>query len=421
MAETEQPLSSDQAKGPEKLQRLMLLTASIAMVLIVSLSGVGIYQINSEHILRTTEMAAADLAEATVAMERQQLLQRQTDGTSVLEIKPESFQKIDASLRTFLAPFDIVKIKIYSPTSQVLYSTDPDLIGKVDRTNERLQRALAGLSDSHLKTTDEIVDLAMEKKFNIDVVETYVPIMGGKNQIVGCFEIYTDVTVHRQEIAYTVTVSILVITVILLLVFSLAFVILRMGSASLREAQRQLQTMASTDPLTGAFNHREILLRAKKELSRSRRPHGDCPPIPMGLIMLDVDHFKLVNDTLGHPAGDEVLKELVLRSQTALRTYDLFGRYGGEEFLVLLPETPLEGTRRTAERIRAAIRSKPFHVENHDVRITVSLGIAESWPDETTIDPALKRADNGLYSAKKEGRDRIGCDKGTPPVESKAS
>ena len=248
-----------------------------------------------------------------------------------------------------------------------------------------------------------------KKKFNIDVVETYVPIFTPNGKVVGSFEIYTDVTPQKKEIFRTVSISVLVITGILLLVFSLAFFILRIGLNSLRDAQSLLQKLASTDALTGAFNHREIMARAHKELARSKRSNEEGEMSPLGLIMLDVDHFKKVNDSFGHPVGDEVLKELVRRCEPCLRTYDLLGRYGGEEFLVLLPETSLLGAHSTAQRILTTVGGKPFRVAGRDLQITVSLGVAETQVEETSIELALKRADDGLYVAKREGRNRIGC------------
>ena len=397
------------SQGPESLQRRMLLTAVVSIVLIVTLSGFAIYEINARHIIRSAEREAADLGAAIVALQQHRLLKRQVDGSSLLLIAPSSYKSLDEHLRTFLPPFDIVKIKIYDPEGKVLYSTEQEVVGEFDSDNDRLLESLQGSNDSHLKTKDEIVDLAMEKKFNIDVVETYVPIFSSNGKVVGSFEIYTDVTPEKKEIFHTVSISILVITGILLLVFSLAFFILRIGLISLRDAQSLLQKLASTDALTGVFNHREIMARAHKELARSKRSNDEGENSPLGLIMLDVDHFKKVNDSYGHPIGDEVLKELVRRCEPCLRTYDILGRYGGEEFLVLLPETSLSGVRSTARRILTTVGGNLFRVAGRDLQITVSLGIAETHAEETSIELALKRADDGLYIAKREGRNRIGC------------
>jgi diguanylate cyclase (GGDEF)-like protein len=123
--------------------------------------------------------------------------------------------------------------------------------------------------------------------------------------------------------------------------------------------------------------------------------------------MLDVDHFKNVNDTKGHPVGDEVLRELVNRLRLSVRPYDIIGRYGGEEFLILLPDTVFEEGVEVAERIRMAIRREPFNVCGEDIRISVSLGISSLDEKDQKLDELLKRADEGLYKAKNAGRDRV--------------
>ena len=149
---------------PESLQRLMLLTAAVSMVLIVALSGFAIYEINARHIIRSAEREAADLGAAIVALQQHRMLKRQVDGSSFLLISPSSYKSLDKHLRTFLTPFDIVKIKIYDSEGKVLYSTEQEVVGEFDHDNDHLLESLQGSNDSHLKTKDEIVDLAMEKK-----------------------------------------------------------------------------------------------------------------------------------------------------------------------------------------------------------------------------------------------------------------
>ena len=128
----------------------------------------------------------------------------------------------------------------------------------------------------------------------------------------------------------------------------------------------------------------------------------------MSLIMLDLDHFKYINDRLGHRAGDQVLIHLVQTIQTELRTIDILGRYGGEEFAILLPETASEQAMAAAERIRKAIESQAVDVGETSVHITASLGIvAYIPPEEVTIDELLDRADQAMYIAKRSGRNQV--------------
>lgn len=165
---------------------------------------------------------------------------------------------------------------------------------------------------------------------------------------------------------------------------------------------KEAQTLATTDSLTGLTNRRNFYALAENELVRSKR-YGH----PLSLIMIDIDHFKSVNDSYGHAVGDAVLKMLTQKVQLELRQTDIFARFGGEEFMVLLPETDTLNAVQVAERIRNCVAETPFSVEEHKIMVTISLGIAEH--DETCInlDDLLNRSDKALYWAKQIGRNRV--------------
>lgn len=164
-----------------------------------------------------------------------------------------------------------------------------------------------------------------------------------------------------------------------------------------------------TDVLTGWHNRRYLIVRLHEELARARRDGS-------GLIclMLDIDHFKRINDTWGHAAGDEVLRELAQRIETQVRASDVAARYGGEEFVILLPGTSADAGRLLAERVRSAISAKPIALPNGEsVTITASIGIAQVHPGpdqedlKTVGDSLIARADVALYRAKSDGRDCV--------------
>ena len=164
-----------------------------------------------------------------------------------------------------------------------------------------------------------------------------------------------------------------------------------------------------TDMLTGWNNRRYLIVRLGEELARARRDRTGIV-----CLMLDIDHFKRVNDTWGHAAGDAVLRELATRIESQVRASDVAARFGGEEFIVLLPNTEVASARRLAERIRAAISRTPFELPNGEsVMVTVSIGISEVCPRaedrdlKTVGDSLIARADVALYAAKSAGRDRI--------------
>jgi len=164
-----------------------------------------------------------------------------------------------------------------------------------------------------------------------------------------------------------------------------------------------------TDVLTGWNNRRYLQVRLVEELARARRDAGN-----LVCLMLDIDHFKNVNDTYGHAAGDAVLRELAQRIESQVRVSDIAARYGGEEFVVLLPGTEIESGTLLAERIRKAISGNPIEIgHGNSITITASIGLASIAPIrdaddlKTTGESLLARADVALYSAKSSGRDRV--------------
>lgn len=164
-----------------------------------------------------------------------------------------------------------------------------------------------------------------------------------------------------------------------------------------------------TDVLTGWNNRRYLAVRLGEELARARRDRTR-----LVCLMLDIDHFKQVNDNWGHAAGDAVLKELAQRIEAQVRASDVAARYGGEEFIVLLPDTNVEAAQKLAERIRREIAASPIRLPcGEDVTITASIGIAEVSPKpgendlKTLGDSLIARADVALYAAKSAGRDQV--------------
>ena len=164
--------------------------------------------------------------------------------------------------------------------------------------------------------------------------------------------------------------------------------------------------LASQDPLTGAANRRALMQALETELARASRQHT-----PLALLMVDIDHFKRVNDHYGHLAGDHVLRHIVGVLRQRLRASDVLGRYGGEEFMVLLPGTGLHGAAQLAEQLRQAVQAAPCEWQGQRIPFTVSIGVAASA--DTPADPSrtsealLQAADQALYRAKDDGRNRV--------------
>ena len=163
---------------------------------------------------------------------------------------------------------------------------------------------------------------------------------------------------------------------------------------------QRLEALIFEDPLTGLSNRRFILTQLGGQVSAARR-HGR----PFSVAMLDIDHFKAVNDQHGHAAGDHVLAEVTHVLRDYLRAEDQLGRMGGEEFLALLPDADDEAAAAAAEKLRAEVERRTVEVEGHGLRITVSVGWA-TWEGEEA-DALLRRADEALYDAKRRGRNRV--------------
>jgi diguanylate cyclase (GGDEF)-like protein len=170
----------------------------------------------------------------------------------------------------------------------------------------------------------------------------------------------------------------------------------------LLEAQSELERRALHDSLTGTKNRGAIADVLARELSRSRRTRR-----PISIVLCDVDHFKKVNDTYGHPAGDTVLREFVTRAKNEVRAHDDVGRWGGEEFLVVLPECPTDEAVRVAERLRHALASEPVDAGMERIAVTASFGVAGTDQGHDDLNTIVSAADAALYAAKGAGRNRV--------------
>jgi two-component system, cell cycle response regulator len=175
--------------------------------------------------------------------------------------------------------------------------------------------------------------------------------------------------------------------------------LLRLGGKfeELARRQRELEQLSREDGLTGLLNHRSIKERLVEEFRRAQR-HGDA----LSMLMVDLDHFKALNDRRGHPFGDGVLRRVAGLLAEAVRETDVCGRYGGEEFAVLLPRTSLNGALTVAERVRSSVETAEFEGE----RLTLSVGVAGFPGSAASPDLLVRAADEALYASKREGRNR---------------
>jgi diguanylate cyclase (GGDEF)-like protein len=190
----------------------------------------------------------------------------------------------------------------------------------------------------------------------------------------------------------------------------MALIELRNNEKALGETVRELELLATTDELTGLHNRRSLLHKLKFEVARARRFRS-----PLSAVMIDLDHFKRVNDQHGHAVGDLVLQNLGRLLRENVRVIDIPGRYGGEELCVILPNTPLEGAAKFAETLRQKIAAQLHYAGEQRLAVTASLGVgAFNHLQIDDADALLREADAALYRAKHAGRNRVACGSNQP-------
>lgn len=386
-------------KHPARVLKLFTIFSTVSILSILLLVGLGIYRIYYHYIIRDAENNAMRIAYTIFEQERDRLISADQQGNTSLFVKKDDFAVLDERMKRYLQPLNMFKIKFFSTGKEIVYSTDQSIIGKTDDKNVTLDRALKGEVVSKIVKKGSVLDLAGEKRYDVDVVETYLPIIDKDHDIVGSFEVYIDVTRSYSEIRKVVTASVSVLSVVLVLVFSVLFFLMARLTRQLAKTQNELQVMAITDGLTKIYNRRYLISRADEEFDKVLRKKV----AGLGFIMVDIDHFKNINDTYGHPVGDEVLTGVAGRIRKTIRKYDMAGRYGGEEFLIILPNADFEDVKAGADRIWKAIREKSFD----QCKVTVSLGIACTNGTDKDVNAVIKRADEGLYKAKNNGRDQV--------------
>ena len=228
-----------------------------------------------------------------------------------------------------------------------------------------------------------------QKNKDLIVISTYIPefdwyLIVEHDQTQGMQEIKSN---FFRNVLIGLAVTILVIIINVLMV---------------NHFQGKLEHMAVTDELTGLANRRFFIWQAKRQMAQSSRSDQ-----PLSLLMLDIDHFKNVNDTYGHEAGDNALKKVSAILQSALREGDQCGRMGGEEFAVLLPQTSAESAGNVAERIRVLIENLSILTSSGSCSVTVSVGVATRSDQTKDIDSLMQKADEAMYQAKREGRNKV--------------
>lgn len=392
-------------EDPRALLRKFIWVGMICLAAILVLTTYGIYRVFNRRLVESAHGEAQGICHIVLVKEKKQLLVFDDHGGVRLELGAGGKEALDKRVREYLEPFAVDGMRIWDLEHRVVYSTDSEKDGWVVAASPELDRALKGEGVSRLGKVSYAPVAEKTGRDGGDQVASYLPIWGQNRVILGAMEVRQNVAGYREEIRRGVTFSATVLGTVLLALFACVFLLVKRGADRLAKAQEALWILATTDSLTGVFNRREALFRAEESFSRRQR--GSCWKTPenFGCLMLDFDNFKTINDTYGHLAGDLVLQELADRFKAILRPYDIVGRFGGEEFLVILPDTSLEQCREIAERLRKAVREKPFDLGNQQIFGSISIGGASAYPVDRDVEAVLHRADEGLYRAKNLGKD----------------
>ncbi|TBR37818.1 GGDEF domain-containing protein [Marinomonas agarivorans] len=309
--------------------------------------------------------------------------------------------EIENYLNTAILDFNLWKIKLFNQDGTVIYSSEQQDIGSTNKKPYFQNQIAKGIpyTKTGYKTTNR------DENTRRYVVETYVPIMLTHGEFIGAFELYYDITDRENKLLFLTSE---IMSIILWLSFICIMLAIIMGKAlnvlraSRTTYEESLLSQATKDKLTGVYNRHSIdeyLEYSVMQFYDSKVEH--C------LVMFDVDHFKQVNDAHGHQAGDDVLKNLAKIVQNRLRDTDILGRYGGEEFIVILTNTDDRGGNAFAESLRKLIEETPVATCIGEINITVSLGVG-SFADIEDLTPhtLVKKVDEAMYASKHAGRNR---------------
>jgi diguanylate cyclase (GGDEF)-like protein/PAS domain S-box-containing protein len=264
------------------------------------------------------------------------------------------------------------------------------VVGTITPETESTSRDLSGLMDDILKDPDKYrlnINENMKKNGErVWLLWTNRPVLDEAGNIVEVLSIGNDITQQRKAEEE----------------LKRAYQLLQAQHKDIVALQEELKDLAIRDPLTGAFNRRFLEETLQREISRCERDL-----LPLSIIMLDVDYFKSINDRFGHQAGDAVLQGIASFLASNTRTEDVVCRYGGEEFIVVLPGTSHKNATERAEEWRAAMEHQVFYFSGREIRMTISLGVGALAPERNRCDEIIAAADSSLYQAKNSGRNRV--------------
>ncbi len=403
-------------KSPEHFKRAYIALAAACLVTMLGIASAVFYWNSNVNLRESVVSSSEKIADAIFYTEVDAISVIQTQDGPDISISPASFDTLDTRLRDMYDPMSIVAVVIYNREGTVVYSSHKSQIGMRDPDVELLDCYQRSTNIYAVDEHQTVIDLLGETRKNIHLATAYIPLRHKDGQMMGVFAVSSDITGIKASYGKKLVESLLFLASAVFLMSMLSLVVINRESAALKAAYDQVAFLASTDPLTGILNRRELFSRAEQLLALMRRAREKQADFDgLGFIMMDLDYFKQVNDRFGHAAGDSLLREFTRVVGGILRPYDLFGRYGGEEFLILLPNTSAADVATIAGRLLEIIRSNNFMAENTPLKLTLSIGA--TWVGTVgldTLDRIVNHVDSLMYQAKAQGRDQVVTDVETP-------
>ena len=347
-------------EDPQTLLRKLFWTGLLCLTLLLILATYGVYRAYSWRLIESAHAEAKATCQVLLVKEKKHLFSMDERGQARLKLENSEQASFEKRLQKYFQPLGIDSVKIWDLHRQAVNLTEDKNTHLMGAIPTALDQALGGQGVSVLGKANAVDLKGQEGGRAANQVISYLPIWGRNKEILGAIEIRRSVESYRGEIRRGVTFFALLLGSALLALLGCVFFLVSKSANRLAKTQQVLRSLATTDSLTGLYNRREILAIASDHFSKEQENKRHKTPINFGLLMLDFDNFKEINDTYGHPVGDQVLQVLATRIRAAVRPYDIIGRVGGEEFLVVLPDSSLEQCQEIAERLCKTVRENPF-------------------------------------------------------------
>lgn len=400
------PIATESSEDPRQLLRRFLWLGLLCVALLLALATYGVYRVYSWRLVESAHAEAQAICQVVLVKEKRQLLDIDKDGNVRLVVPEDKRADFNRRMRQYLKPYAVDAVRIWDRQLRLVNISGKEQSDHGQAKFPLLDKALAGQSSSRLEKNRSVSISEMEDEAASEQMVSYLPIWGRNKTVLGAIEIRRNMESIRAQLHRAVTFTAVVLAAVLSALFSCIYLLAKKGAVRLAKAQEDLQWLATTDPLTGVYNRREVLARTEELLSQWRAG-GDRNASFGSVLMVDFDNFKIINDTYGHPVGDRVLQELAARIQACLEPKDILGRMGGEEFLVVLPGVGVSACREIAERLCQAVRGTLFDPENYRISGSISVGMATMQAHDGSVDAMLHDADQGLYVAKNSGKNCV--------------